>query len=567
MRRPIDHTRFSLKSSVFNKYLNSALEIAKNRVVIIGICFSFALVMICGRLVDLMILRQEPLMASEVIEGGPLFLGRSPIVDCQGQVLATTLTTSSVFVNGKKIFDPHETVEKLKTVFPSLKEKELLGKLKAKKTFVWIHRHLTPDQQRAVIELGLPGIEFVRDYRRIYPQEALFSHVLGYTDIDNKGIAGIEKSMDAFLQRGDRPLVLSLDMRFQHILRDELIKGVDEFGCMGASGILMDIRTGAVLAMVSLPDFNPNKIDRLNEDQRFNKATLGIYEMGSILKIVNVAMGLQSGAVHLGSRFNTSEPLRVGRFTITDYRADYGTINVAEIFIHSSNKGSARIALSAGIKTQKDFLKKLGFLDPLQVELPEVGAPLVPKRWREATSITVSYGYGLSLSPLQALAGMASILGGGRKVTPTLLKRAEAPVGEIIVKPEISRQILQLMRYAVTEGTAKRANVPGYFVAGKTGTANMLIRGHYNKQFVNTSFVGVLGEEASEPRYALLVRLDNPQRLKKTYGLNAAGWNVAPVSQRILERVAYISGMQPKNNPDEVLDPFFRNATFKKTTH
>lgn len=559
MKRPIDHTRFDLKSS-FNQQISHALQMAKNRLMITGVVFSFALLMVCGRLVDLMLFRQEPLTTNEF---SPSFLNRSEILDCHGQVLATTLVTSSLCVNGKKIFDPEDTVIKLKTVFPHLSEKDLLKKIQEKKTFIWIQRHLTPHQQQAVIELGLPGVEFIRDHRRIYPQEALFSHVLGYTDIDNNGIAGLEKSMDVDLKRGDAPLVLSLDLRLQHVMRDELIKGMDEFGCIGSSGILMDVDTGHVLAMVSLPDFNPNKIDRIHQDQRFNKNTSGVYEMGSIMKIANTAMALESGVVQLHSTFNTSEPLKVGRFNITDYRANYGTINVADIFIHSSNKGAARMALMAGTDKQKAFLNKLGYLSPTTIELPEVSSPMVPKRWRDATAITVSYGYGLALSPLQTLAGITSIIGGGYKVKPTLLKEAPILKNERIVSAKVSNQILQLMRYVVTHGTSKRANIPGYFVAGKTGTANLLLRGTYNKARVTTTFIGILGEEATKPKYALFVRLDDPQRLKKTFGFNAAGWNAAPVSKRILERVAHVVGLIPKNNPDTVLDPFFQSANFK----
>lgn len=568
MRRPIDHTRFNQPDSIIHKQMNTALDVAKNRLFMAAICFSFALLMVCGRLVDLMIIRPGDLSLNEAERPkASAFLGRSNILDRQGQVLATTLTTSSLFANGKKILDADETVEKLLTVFPQLERKTLLAKLKDEKTFIWIYRHLTPEQQQDVINLGLPGIEFVRDSRRIYPQGPLVSHILGYTDIDNNGIAGIEKSLDTVLKSGKGPVTLALDIRLQYALRDELLKGIDEFGCMGASGIILDIQTGEVIAMVSLPDFNPNKIEKINEDQRFNKNTSGIYEMGSILKIATVAMGLESGAVNLSTRFNTSEPLKVGRFTITDYRANYGIINVADIFIHSSNKGSASIAMATGIQAQKAFLQKLGYLSTPKIELFEVGAPLVPRRWREATAITISYGYGLSISPLQAITGIASIAGGGKRVQPTLLYRKEAPESDEIVSPEISRRVLQLMRYVVTHGTSKKADVEGYFVAGKTGTANLLIRGVYNKQRVSTSFVGIIGEEATNPRYALLVRLEDPQRLKKTFGFNTAGWNAAPVASRVIERLTHILNMTPKNNPDEVLDPFFRSAHFTKANH
>jgi cell division protein FtsI (penicillin-binding protein 3) len=568
--RLIDHSRFEAKQiSVMQMGVNKTVYVAKNRLFIACICFCFSLTAIFVRLIDLMIVRPNDSCETFIAEAprSTAFLGRAEITDRNGQVLATTLITSSLFLNGKKVLDPIETVDKLLTVFPNLDRRGLLKKINDGKTFVWLHRHLTPEQQKDVINLGLPGVEFVRDHRRIYPQGNIVSHVLGYTDIDNNGIAGIEKSQDDFLKQCGSPLVLSLDLRVQHILRDELLKSISEFSCMGASGMIIDMQTGEVLSMVSLPDFNPNKIEKINEDQRFNKNTLGIYEMGSIMKIPNTAMGLDCGAVNLSTKFNTSEPLKVGHFNITDYRADYGVINVAEIFVHSSNKGSAKIALKAGSNAQREFLSKVGLLDPLKIELPEVGKPMKPKRWREATAITISYGYGLSVSPAQILYAIASIVGGGNLLQPTILYRKDHPETKRIVSEEISKQMLQLARDVVLYGTATKAGVEGYFVGGKTGTANMLIRGHYDKQRVSTTFVGVFGESAKNVRYAILIRLDDPQRLKKTYGFNNAGWNAAPTAKNVIERVTHVLGMLPQCDPHEILDPFFRNASYAKGAH
>jgi cell division protein FtsI (penicillin-binding protein 3) len=405
----------------------------------------------------------------------------------------------------------------------------------------------------------------VRDYRRIYPQGRLAAHVVGFTDIDNVGVSGVESSLDELLRTQNDPLKLSLDTRLQHIVQTELQGAIEKFGCMGGSGALMDLHTGEVLAMVSLPDFDPNKPMKADQNALFNAITLGIYEMGSIMKIPNTAMALESGKIELGTRFDAGAPLKVGRFTITDFRANHGMINVAEIFVYSSNKGSARIALSLGGDYQKAFLQKSGFLSAPTIELPEKGAPMVPKRWREDKVITISYGYGLSMSPLQVLTGIGSLVRPWGRMTPTLLaKDANAPIrGERLVSEKTSRSLLHLMRFVVTHGTSRKADVPGYFIGGKTGTRDMLINGRYNKARVSTTFLGVLGKDVSNVRYILLVRLDDPQRMKETYGFNTAGWNAAPLGGRILERVAGVTGVLPREE-GKITEPFFRNVSFGK---
>ena len=351
--------------------LKQALDTARTRLFVMAMVYCFVLVVVGYRLLDLTVLRHEGnlMSLSEEDSKNQLVTGRADITDRHGQMIATTLITSSLFANPKKILDAQEAATKLAQVFPNLKADDLFKRLSTDKTFVWIQRHLTPAQQAMILELGLPGIEYSRDYRRIYPQANLVSHVVGFTDIDNRGLSGIEKGMDERLRTDLQPLALSIDLSFQHIVRDELMKGIEEFACMGACGAIIDFNTGEILAMVSLPDFNPNKPLKYSEDERFNKMTLGIYEMGSILKAPNVALGLESGAVTLSTQFNTAEPIRVGRFTITDYKVPPGVYNVAEIFVKSSNRGSIRIALAAGINKQKEFFRKLGFMDAVKLEI------------------------------------------------------------------------------------------------------------------------------------------------------------------------------------------------------
>ncbi len=556
---------FSFQQGRLGAAVVQSLETARVRLWVATILFLFGLLAVFGRLVDLTLLR-----SGEELSGGarhPAFAaGRADITDRNGTLLATTLVTSSLYANAKKVQNPQEAAKKLVALFPQLKEETVLARLKSDKSFVWLLRHLTPHQQAQVLELGIPGLDFMRDYRRIYPQGRLASHVLGFTDIDNVGVAGVECSFDERLRTQAEPLRLSLDARLQTIMYDEIQKGIEEFGCLGGSGCLMDLKTGEVLAMASFPDFDPNKPTKVdNPNALFNKVTLGVYEMGSIMKIPNTAMALESGKLSLASTFDTSQVLKIGRFTPTDYRANHGVINIAEIFVHSSNKGSARIALALGGEHQKAFLKKIGALDPVTLELPEKGAPIVPKRWREDKVITISYGYGLSMGQLQSLTVMASLVRPWGRINPTLVaKETDAPVhGELLVSDKTRKSLLHLMRFVVTQGTSRKAQVPGYFIGGKTGTADLLENGRYNKQRVSSAFLGILGEDISSVRYIIVVRLDDPQRLAKTYGFNTAGWNVVPVAGRIMGRVAGVVGLLPRED-GKILEPFFQNASFEK---
>ena len=341
----------------------------------------------------------------------------------------------------------------------------------------------------------------------------------------------------------------------------------EEFKATGATALVMDLKTSEILGMVSMPDFNPNKNVKLTDPGYFNRATVGMYEMGSTFKILNTAMVLDAGIAKLSTTYDTSEPIKIGRFSISDYRANHGVINVAQIFVHSSNKGSVKMALAMGTEGQQDFMRKVGCLHRCNIALPERGRPLVPRHWREANTMTISYGYGLAVSPLHLLNAVASILGGGCRKEATLLKGGSLnrPC-ERIVKESVSHKMRQLLRLVVTVGTSKKANVPGYFVAAKTGTRNMLGKnGKYNKGRVATSFVGIIGESVEKPRYIVVALLEDPKGLKKTFGFTSAGWNVAQIGGRILGRVAPVLGLQP--DPESLnkgFDPFLQTVDFRK---
>tara|TARA_R110002095_G_scaffold120895_1_gene105236 strand:- start:491 stop:2206 length:1716 start_codon:yes stop_codon:yes gene_type:complete len=547
-----------------------ALEMARNRLVISGILFVFILLGVGGRLLFMGLSHDiaEPLFVHDAVRS-QFHQGRSDIVDRNGIVLATTVTTSSLYANAQKVLDAEVAAKMLAKSLPGYSHKKLLEKLTSNRRFIWLARHLTPKQRDRIMHLGIPGVGFRKDSKRLYPHGSLVSHVVGLTNIDNIGIAGLEKSNEQFLLTEGKKRELSLDVRVQHAIVDELKKGMKEFNATGAAAIVMDLQTSEVLGMVSLPDFNPNKNVQSDSNGYFNRATVGMYEMGSTFKILNTAMALNSGAVTLATKYDTSESIKIGRFSISDYRANHGVINVAQIFVHSSNKGSVKMALDVGTEGQQEFMRKVGCLTRCNIEIPERGQPLVPRHWREANTMTISYGYGLAVSPLHLLNSVASVVGDGCRKEATLIKLKEGEAlrpCDRVVKPSIAHKMRQLLRLVVVQGTSKKANVPGYFVAAKTGTRNMLeANGAYNKDRVSTTFVGIIGESVEKPRYIVVALLEDPKGLKKTFGFTAAGWNVAPIGGRILGRVAPILGLQPNLKVlNEGFDPFLQGIDFSK---
>ena len=524
--------------------LQKGLDRARTRLFVSAALFILGFLIIAQRLFDIMYIKgNSEAYLDDRLGPHTLHLGRADVVDRNGEILATSITTSSLYANAQAILDPVEAARKLMQVMPDFDEQELVKRLTSGKRFIWIARHLTPNQKAQIIRLGIPGLDFMRDQRRVYLYGSLIAHVIGFVDVDGNGLAGLEKGLDERLRQEDGAVQLALDLRLQHILHDELQQGIEEFSAIGGNGIIMDVRTGEILAMVSLPDFDPNRPDTLNKDHLFNRNTLGVYEMGSILKVVNTALALDSGIATLSSRFDATQPLKVGRFTITDFHPKNSWLDVREIFIYSSNIGSARMALKAGAERQRAFMEKLGFLSPLSLELPELGSPLYPTHWREANVITMSYGYSLSLSPLHLASAIAGIVNDGLRVPPTLLKREE-PIKNIkrVIAPDTSAKMRELMHFVVEEGTGKKGAVAGIYVGGKTGTSNYrksVGRG-YQKKDVRASFVGFFPEK---PAYVVFITLECPKASKKTYGFNTAGWNAAPTGGRVIRRMAPLIGL------------------------
>ncbi|MCY4031412.1 MAG: penicillin-binding protein 2 [Hyphomicrobiales bacterium] len=467
---------------------------------------------------------------------------RPTITDRNGNIVAIDIATASLFADPAKISDTDNTAHKLASLLP-VDESVIKAKLQnPNKRFVWVARYLTPKQQAMIHNLGLPGVGFKQEYRRIYPQGELFSHILGYANIDNKGIAGLEKFLDQ--NPNDDSVTLSLDLQAQHAVREELSAAMQEFDAQGATATLLDIRNGEVVAMVSLPDFDPNHPMQSPPRNRFNQATLGVYEPGSVAKSFTVAMAIESAGLKPDAVFDASEPLRIGKFSVRDFHPQARPLNIAEILAHSSNIGAVKLALQVEENQHRQFWEQLGLLDAVGLEVPETGKPITPKKWGELERATISYGYGVSVSPLQLATATATLVNGGFRIAPTILHQPHVHVeGERVLSKETSDTMRALLRQAVLAGTGQRADVPAYPVLGKTGTAEKVTANGYDKNKRRAFFLSAF--PAQRPQYALIVMLDEPKANASTFGYATAGWTAAPLTSRIVKRVAPLLGLRP----------------------
>jgi cell division protein FtsI (penicillin-binding protein 3) len=518
------------------------IDIGHNRLIVVGALFGLVFATIAGRLVEITLLNPSEPHSASVRKALPI--ERGEILDRNGVLLASSLGTISVFADPRKVLDPADAATKLARVLPDINEETIRARLSSTRSFVYVKRNLTPRQEHEVNRLGLPGVFFQREDRRIYPQGPVAAHVLGFSDVDNHGLAGVEKYMDERL-RASETLQLSIDVRVQNIVRQELADAVAKFKATGGAGVVMDVRTGELTSLVSLPDFDPNEPGTAPDDARFNRVTLGVYEMGSTFKIFNTAMVLEAGSTTLAGRFDATQSIHIGRFTITDYHAEKRWLSVPEIFMYSSNIGSVKMALEAGTPAQRAFLDKLHMLSPPKIELPEVGRPHVPVPWRQINTMTIAFGHGLSVSPLQLVAGTAAVVIGGIMIPPTVIKReiGDQIPGERVLSQKTSESMRKLMRLVVEQGTGKMAAVPGYMVGGKTGTADKSGKGGYRKKALLSSFISAF--PMNDPQYVVLVMLDEPQGTKETYGFATAGWTAAPTVGRIIGRIGPLLGIMP----------------------
>lgn len=515
----------------------------KARSLVSFIFFGFFFFCVVIRLVSIMLLNNQSMSDSLVLPSS--LIERGNIYDRNGEVLATSLVTGSAYANPQEILDVKETVEKLTSIFPDLKSKELFKKLSSKKGFVWIKRYLTPKAQNKLNYLGLPGIYFQREERRVYPHKNLTSHIVGFTGTDNIGLSGIEKQFDSMLKKDQQDINLSIDVRVQHVLHDELQKGMAQFKAKAGSALMLDAKTSEVVAMVSLPDYDPNHPNKINKETSFNASTLGIYEMGSILKIFTVASALDSGKIKLTNGYDATEDFKVGRHKITDFHKKKRWLSVPEILMYSSNIGVAKMALELGGVKQKAFMEKMGLLKPMNLEIPENGRPLSPKSWQDITTATVSYGYGLAISPLQLANGIGAIVNGGVLNRPTILKEGNKDFPQRrVISSGTSDKMRKLLHLVVKKGTGKKSDVNGYVVGGKTGSANKKEgKGYVKKGKHRALYAGAF--PMYDPRYVILVILDEPQGTKETFGFSTGGWTSAPIAKEIITKTAPILGVLP----------------------
>lgn len=550
------------------------IEQSRLRLWCVGLFFILCFVSISVRMVEVAVIRNnhstfitvadsetdEKSERVEMKKNNEPMLQRGDIVDRNGELIATSLMTASVFVNPKEIKNKDEAASKLAKAF-GMDAKQLLTRLKGGKSFLWIKRNLTPKEESMANSLGIPGLYFLPEEKRVYPHGNELSHVIGYVGVDNKGLAGIEKRFDGRLRDVSlnlQPLQVSLDVRLQAIMHEEMQAAVEQFLAIGATGVIMDLRSGELLSMVSLPDFNPHSPMASKDTTRFNRATLGTYEMGSTFKTFTMAMALDSGVATMKSTFDADHPLKIANFTIADAHPMHKWLTVPEIYAYSSNVGTARMVLEVGTKKQKSFLEKVGMMKAVEIELPEISSPLYPKDWKEINTATIAYGHGIAVSPLHLVRGVAAMVNGGTMPRLTLIKdgNKNKPEGLRVISEKTSENIRRLMRLVVEHGTGTKADVPGYMVAGKTGTAEKNTGGKYNDNAKLASFIATFPMD--DPKYVVLVMIDEPKGDKTTHNFATGGWISAPVVNKVIARMGPLLNIRPHyNSPKDDADKFW----------
>ena len=469
---------------------------------------------------------------------------RGNILDRNDNPLTANLRLADIGVFPKQIYDKDKFVKNVKTIFPEISEDRLLQRVNGDSHF-WIKRNVSNHYLQKVYDMGETGIAITPTYLRKYPHDELVSHILGDVDIDNIGIAGIEKSFNQRLSKNE--FISSIDIEIQYAVRDELLRGIKKYKALGASGILMDINNGEIISMVSLPDFNPNQPveDIQSQGKYFNKNTLGIYEFGSVMKTFTAAIGLEENIFNLNSMYSIPKRIKVGKNRVEDVHApcNESKCSVKEIFVHSSNVGTIQMIRDIGTNLQQIYLDRLGLFNKIDLNLPELAVPQQPDPWRSVNTDSISYGYGLSISPLHLTVATASILNGGYLVKPTLEKKTKHNKESLdqIFSTKTSDEMKYLFNQVVLEGSAKEAfknSANKSIVGGKTGTARTIRDGVYSRDHKMTSFISVF--PIHEPQYILLTVIDRPRGVEEDFYWTNAGWNAAKVGKLIIDRIGPI---------------------------
>ncbi len=525
----------------------AAVSEGRIRIRIGAAIFMFALIVAVIRLAEVSLLSGS--------KGGSFyksneFVSRANLVDRNGELLATTLETYSLYARSKYIWNAGETSQQLASVFPDMSSEAILNRLSRKGDQLLIRRGLTPKEKQAVFHLGLPGMVFQAEPQRVYPRGALAAHIVGFTDVDMKGIAGAERAFEEDLSQENAPaMTLSVDLRVQNAVADELQKSLVHFKADTGAAIVMDVRSGEILAMASLPNYDPNRPDTSLPQNLYNHASMSTYELGSVFKPITMAMALEEGVTNLTEKFPVQNPLKVRDKFIRDDHPSKTPMAMPEILAESSNRGTAMMALRVGGVQQQAFLKELGLMDRVPIELVESAAPQVQREWQDITTVTVSYGHGISVTPLALTTAIAALVNGGEYVKPTLRKRDSVnPVEKRrVITRQTSETVQDLMRYVATHGTGRNARVKGYAVMGKTGTADKPSVDGYDERRLVSSFIAAFPYD--DPAYVVFVTFDEPKAVEGTYGYATAGWNAAPTTGRIIERIAPMLGVRRDPGP------------------
>lgn len=536
---------------------------ARIRWMVLAVVLGFAAV--GGRLVQLGMVETDTTIEGQTRDA--ITATRPPIMDRNGLEMAVDIRVPSLYAEPRRIIDVNEAVQKLRTVLPDLDETWLRNRLSGDRGFVWLKRELTPAIEEQVMRLGIPGIDFITESKRFYPAMNEASHILGSTNVDNQGIAGIERAMDTEsisllqelgLARGNAltPVNLSVDMRVQHVLHDQLVDAMTRYQAIAAAGVMMDIYTGEIIALSSLPDFNPNEPATALVKDSFNRITAGIFEPGSIFKTVTLAGALDEGTAKITDQFDARYGVRFGRFTISDFHGKNRILTMPEVYKYSSNIGTIRIMQTMGKENYREFLSRMKFDQRVQFELPEMRVPSIPKSFSEVGAATASFGHGLSVSPLHMLTAYAAFVNGGNYIAPTLYKRSVAeaePLYERVLQPQTSAYLRYLMRLNAISvgGSGSQMNKAalGYRVGGKTGTAEKVVDGRYSSNKVTNFFASAF--PLDNPRYAMVIMVDEPKAENPQSG-TTAGWNAGAVTGRVVQRVAPMLGIAP--DFDQLLD-------------
>ncbi len=548
-----------------------ARQRAEGRLLVLGVFFFCAFAVVGVRMG--LLATSEPVEPRASAQGASISAARADIVDRRGRLLATNFETHALYAQPPHMIDKEGAARQLAAIFPDLDEQDLIEDFTGKRKFLWIKKKISPEQMQAVHEIGDPGLMFGPRDMRLYPNGSLAAHVMGGASFGKEGVhaaevigvAGVEKYFDDYLRdpaNGQRPLELSLDLTVQAAAERVLYGGMKIMNAKGATSVLMDVRTGEIISVVSLPDFDPNNRPRpatkgdQSDSPLFNRSVQGVYELGSTFKIFAAAQAVDLGLVSPSTIIDTSGPMRVGGFPIGEFRnKNYGKLTVSDIIVKSSNRGTGRMALQIGATRQQEFLKSLGFFDATGFEIVEAatGKPLLPKRWTELSAVTVSYGHGLSSSPMHLAAGYAAIANGGHAVKPTILKQNGPNLGPRVMSESAAKAARAMLRAVVTSGTASFGEVPGYAVGGKTGTADKpKPKGGYYDDKVIATFATMF--PAHDPKYVLIVTLDEPVETSGDKPRRTAGWTAVPVAAEMIARIAPLLGLRPTVEPATLTD-------------